>query len=72
VLYIYDDGIIDICYVLVWNLCHVLGESNRSKSKLKKKKKKEKKIYRGGFQIASIDHFQKWIFFFKLSIEAVI
>jgi hypothetical protein len=40
VLYIYDDGIIDICYVLVWNLCHVLGESNRCKSKLKKKKKR--------------------------------
>ena len=26
-----------------------------------KEKKKEKKIYRGGFQTASIDHFQKWI-----------
>jgi hypothetical protein len=57
VLYIYDDGIIDICYVLVWNLYHVLGESNRCKSKLKKKKKK--KMYSGGFQTASIDHFQK-------------
>jgi hypothetical protein len=40
----------------------------------KKRKKKEKKIYRGGFQTASIDHFQKWILKKKknLSIEAVI
>jgi hypothetical protein len=35
----------------------------------KKKKKKKRKIYRGGFQTASIDHFQKWK---NLSIEAVI
>jgi hypothetical protein len=39
---------------------------------IKEKKKKEKKIYRGGFQTASIDHFQKWIKKKKLSIEAVI
>ena len=43
-----------------------------------KEKKKEKKIYRGGFQTVSIDHFQKWIFliyiyiYIYLSIEAVI
>ena len=50
VLYIYDDGIIDICYVLVWNLCHVLGESNRCKSKLKKKKKKRKRSIEADFK----------------------
>jgi hypothetical protein len=74
VLYIYDDGIIDICYVLVWNFVSCIRRIKSVQKQIKEKKKK--KIYRGGFQTASIDHFQKWIFFFfflnYLSIEAVI
>jgi nitrogen fixation/metabolism regulation signal transduction histidine kinase len=43
VLYIYDNGIIDICSVLVWNFVSCIRRIKSVQKQIEKKKKKKKK-----------------------------